>query len=238
MLSSLRLHKNKEVIAINGGENFGKGMCFRIHINGSKRRSWTWHPLFIIWSWFGKSICLSFDLLQGHFLCRLWVNSAKSLVVSFTCSREVHLKPILSRPSTIIHSLRVGLPYVQSNLQNALLLILCHWWGIHQGPPMKIFVPSTSAHYLGSRLRNYLVPWSLHASMSSFLAFNSGFTSLTPDRKIQSDVQYQLIYSHSMDCTMVPWESLTSMVISLALVNGCINDRYSSGFCHVRLQHM
>jgi hypothetical protein len=87
------------------------------------------------------------------------------------------------------------------------------------------FVPSTSTHYPESRLRNCLVPWSLHASMESFLTFDSGFTSLTPDRKIPSDVRHQIIYSQLMDCTIVPWESLTSMVISLALVNGYINDR-------------
>jgi hypothetical protein len=87
------------------------------------------------------------------------------------------------------------------------------------------FVPSTSAHYLESRLRNYLVPWSLHASIAGFLAFQSGFTSLTPYRKIPSGVQRQIIYSHLMDCTRVPWDSLTSMVIPLALVNGFINDR-------------
>jgi hypothetical protein len=86
-------------------------------------------------------------------------------------------------------------------------------------------VLSTSSHYPRSRLRNYLVPWSLHASMASFLAFDSGFTSLTPDQKIPSDVRHQIIYSHSMDCTIVPWESLILMVISLALVNGYINDR-------------
>jgi hypothetical protein len=86
-------------------------------------------------------------------------------------------------------------------------------------------VPSTSAHYPESRLRNYSIPWNLHASMESFLAFDSEFTSLNPDRKIPSVIQHQLIYSQSMDCTIVPWGSLTSMVISLALVNGCINDR-------------
>jgi hypothetical protein len=53
-----------------------------------------------------------------------------------------------------------------------------------------------------------------------FFSFDSGFTSLTPDRKIPSSVRLQLIYSHLMDCTTVPWESLTSMVISLTLVNG------------------
>ena len=47
------------------------------------------------------------------------------------------------------------------------------------------------------------------------------FTSLTFDRNIQQIVRYQIIYSHSRDCTRVPWESLTSLVISLALINGC-----------------
>jgi hypothetical protein len=75
------------------------------------------------------------------------------------------------------------------------------------------------------KTRNYLVPWNLHASMTCFFAFDSGFTSLTPDRKIPSDVRHQLIYSHSMGCTIVPWLSLTSMVISLALVNGFIIDQ-------------
>ena len=82
------------------------------------------------------------------------------------------------------------------------------------------FVPSTLAHYLETILRNSLVPWNLHASMAGFLAFDSGFTSLTSDRKIPPSVQPHLIDSHSLDCTRVPWESLTSLVISLALVNG------------------
>jgi hypothetical protein len=84
---------------------------------------------------------------------------------------------------------------------------------------MSLFL-STSAHYPGTRLRNYLVPWSLHASMAGFFALDSGFTSLIPDREIPSSVRPQLIYSHSLDCTIIPWGSLTSMVISLALVNG------------------
>jgi hypothetical protein len=87
------------------------------------------------------------------------------------------------------------------------------------------FVVSTSAHCPETRLRNSLVPWSLHASMVGFLAFDIGFTSLTPDRNISSDVQPHLIHSHSMDCASVPWESLTLMVIFLTLVNSFINDR-------------
>jgi hypothetical protein len=79
---------------------------------------------------------------------------------------------------------------------------------------------STSTHYPGIRLRNLLVPWNLHASMAGFLTFGSGFSLSTPDREIPSSVRPQLINSHSLDCTSVPWESLTLMVISLALVNG------------------
>jgi hypothetical protein len=33
------------------------------------------------------------------------------------------------------------------------------------------------------------------------------------------DVQLQLIHSHSLECTRVPWESLALMMISLTLVN-------------------
>ena len=50
--------------------------------------------------------------------------------------------------------------------------------------------------------------------------FRLKFTSLTFDRWIQLSVRHQIIYSHLGDCTRVPWESSTSMVISLALVNG------------------
>jgi hypothetical protein len=79
---------------------------------------------------------------------------------------------------------------------------------------------STSAHYPKSRLRNYLSTLKLACLNGKFLAFDSGFTSLTPDREIPLSVRHQLIYSQSMDCTIVPWESLALMVISLALVNG------------------
>jgi hypothetical protein len=60
--------------------------------------------------------------------------------------------------------------------------------------------------------------------MEGFLTFDSVFSLLTPDREFSLNVLPQLIYSHSVDRTSVPWESLISMVISLALVNGFIND--------------
>jgi hypothetical protein len=56
--------------------------------------------------------------------------------------------------------------------------------------------------------------------MVGFLTFDSGYSLLTSDREIPPTVQLQLINLHSLDCTSVPWESLTLIVISLALVNG------------------
>jgi hypothetical protein len=56
--------------------------------------------------------------------------------------------------------------------------------------------------------------------MTGFLAFDSGFSLLTPDWEIPMSVRPQLIDSHLLDCTIVPWDSLTLMVISLMLVNG------------------
>jgi hypothetical protein len=47
----------------------------------------------------------------------------------------------------------------------------------------------TSTHYPGIRLRNELVPWNLHASMAGFLAFDNGFSLLTPDWEILSSVR-------------------------------------------------
>ena len=78
---------------------------------------------------------------------------------------------------------------------------------------------STSTHYPGIRLRNQLVPWNLHVSMAGFLAFDSEFSLLTPDREIPPSVRPQIIDLHSLDCTRVPWKSLTLMVIYLSLVN-------------------
>ena len=56
--------------------------------------------------------------------------------------------------------------------------------------------------------------------MTDSLAFNNRLTSLTFDRNIQPNVRHQIIYSHLGECTRVPWELETLMVITLTLVNG------------------
>jgi hypothetical protein len=78
---------------------------------------------------------------------------------------------------------------------------------------------SASTHYPGIRPRNQLVPWDLHAFMESFLMSDSGLTSLTSNWMIPG--MFDFISSIHIHWNVeVPWESLTSMVTSLTLVNG------------------
>jgi hypothetical protein len=139
-------------------------------------------------------------------------------------------KPILSRPSAVVVSLRVGLPCVQSpivtcsvSLSNFFIHFVSLMWDTSR--PSCDESCSVDFNTLSViKTEKLFSTLKLACLNRKFLAFDSGFTSLTPDRGIPSSVRHQLIYSKSMDCTIVPWESLTLMVISLALVNGYIND--------------
>ena len=72
-------------------------------------------------------------------MCHIWVNAAKSLVVSSICSRAIHLKPLLSRPSAVIFSFWVGLPRVQSLNCHILwfTLKLCYLFRVTDGGYIK-----------------------------------------------------------------------------------------------------
>ena len=79
---------------------------------------------------------------------------------------------------------------------------------------------STSAHYPRSWSRNN--PFStlkLACLNGKFLTSGDGFTSMAFDRKILRGVRRQVLYSHHVNCTAVPWGSLSLSVIPLALVN-------------------
>ena len=79
---------------------------------------------------------------------------------------------------------------------------------------------STLAHYLRSRPRNN--PFStlkLACLSGKFLTFGDRFTSMTFERKILRGVWRQVPYSHHVNCTAVPWGSLSLSAIPLAPVN-------------------
>jgi hypothetical protein len=142
------------------------------------------------------------------------------------CSRAVHLKPLLIRPSAVILSLCVGLPCVQSPIATysvSLSNSVTHFVSLMGDTSRPSGDESCSVDISTlSRIKTWksFSTLKLACLNGKFLAFDSGFTSLASDREISSSVRHQLIYSQSMDCTIVPWESLTLMVISLALVNG------------------
>jgi hypothetical protein len=131
---------------------------------------------------------------------------------------------LLSRPSAVLKLYHVNLPQVNSkSLYTLIYLKYVTYFVSLMGdtlslPVMSLFLP-TSTHYPRIRIRKHLVAWNLNASMEGFLVFDSGFTSMALDWKIRPSVLLQLIISHLMDCTRVHWGSLTSMVISLPLVN-------------------
>jgi len=89
------------------------------------------------------------------------------------------------------------------------------WPSFHEFVPVKFNTLSRSYNY---KQISALEP--LHTSMVCFLTFDSRFTPLSPDQTISRNVQHHLIDLHLSDCTRVPWESLTLLVISLTLVIG------------------
>ena len=104
-------------------------------------------------------------------------------------------------------------------LQNIFDRVSCRWWGIHHGPPSTSLFLSTSTPYPRIGLRNqdkYLGPTCLNHRL---LRFQHVFTSLNLDWNILPSVRPHVLYSHLGGCTKICWESLTSMVISLTLVN-------------------
>ena len=101
-----------------------------------------------------------------------------------------------------------------------ICFVSCCICGIHQCPPMTGHFLSTLAHYLRSWLRNN--PFSnlkLTCLNGKFLTSSDRFTSMTFDRKILCGVRQWLIYSHHVNCIVVPWGSLSLSVTSLAPVN-------------------
>ena len=80
---------------------------------------------------------------------------------------------------------------------------------------------STSAHYPRSRLRdNPFSTLKLACLNGKFLTSGDRYTSMTFDQKILRGVRRQVLYSRHVNCTAVPWGSLSLLVIPLALVNG------------------
>ena len=79
---------------------------------------------------------------------------------------------------------------------------------------------STSAHYPRSWLNNN--PFStlkLACLNVKFLTSGDRFTSMAFDRKILRVVRHQLMYSHHINCTAVPWGSSSLSAIPLAPIN-------------------
>ena len=84
------------------------------------------------------------------------------------------------------------------------------------------FIPSNSNHLFWDKsIDSFRVPWDLQPSMAGSLVIDSfGNKSMSPDQWILSSVQPQHIYSHLLDCTLVPWFPFSLSMGDLMSVNG------------------
>jgi hypothetical protein len=98
------------------------------------------------------------------------------------CSREVSISRFNH------HKYHVSIPMSVHVLLIHQLTALCQFrvvdGGYIKALLQQVCFLSTSTHYPGTRIRNQLVPWDLHASMAGLLAFDRSFTSVTSDRMI------------------------------------------------------
>ena len=156
--------------------------------------------------------------LQSYCVSLWSSHAAKSLVMPLDVQRKKEFYPC-SQKNLCVSTLRQSYGYFIYNIPEFGSKVLCHRCGIHHGPPSTRLFLLTSTHHLGNSLRNkFSILRSIYLS-DIFSHFQHRFTSLSLDQNIPLGVRHQNIYSHLVDCTRVPWESLTSMVIPLTLVN-------------------
>jgi hypothetical protein len=103
--------------------------------------------------------CFVESMLPSHSLCHHM----------FKGSQPLHFHPCVSSPS------------FDPSLFITILICFVSMMGDTSWPSFDKSISIESTHYPRIRLRNQLVPWSLHASMAGFLIFDSWFTSLTSD---------------------------------------------------------
>jgi hypothetical protein len=138
--------------------------------------------------------------LLSHYV---WIYASSIQCSQVTChvaQFSMEVSSSINLCSIIHFHTHVSMHTFSISSKTIILISFLLMMGIHHGLPSMSFFLSTSTHHPGVRLRNQLVPWSLHASMGEFRTFNSGFPSLTSDRKIRLSVRPKLIDSHSREC--------------------------------------
>jgi len=111
-----------------------------------------------------------------------------------------------------------------------MIYVSCRWWEIHQGPLMTGRFLSTSAHYLGSWLRN--TPWYLG---TSYINWNSPHSrrNVYINGLRSKDFVWCLTSTHLLTPYKLYYSTLrtlTSSVVSLTFVNG-LHHRLTIRWC-------
>lgn len=113
---------------------------------------------------------------------------------------------------------------IPDSLYHPLLLhpfILCRWCGIYHGPPSTWSLPiyfNSLSENLVARLPSSTLE--LSCPNGNFFALDDKFTSLAFDRVISQVFDFSSFIHILWFVLLVPWEPLSLLVVSLALVNG------------------
>ena len=143
-------------------------------------------------------------------------NAAKFRVVPNNSQRKSWVKsPLIVN---IIHPMSVCIYSIPIYNMNSLKKN-CFRWGNHYGPLSSSLFLSTSTHHPGIRIRNHFSTLEPACLNGRYLHFRSLVYVIDLLSKYSMNVWHQFIYSCSLDCTDVPWESLFLLLISLTFVN-------------------
>ena len=192
------------------------------------RYLWTWHLSAYHFSQLGIQLismvihfhesCHSFESFKLlhcplSYCVFVWsIHATKSFVVLPDVQRKVEEVYLYSQNSLCVSTFESVLWLPHSHHSRTLFRVSCRRCGIHHGPPLTRLFRSTLAHHPRNSLRN-------NFSTLRFVCFNEifsrswhRFTSSTFDRKIPLGVWHQDIYSRSVDCTRVRWESFVRII--------------------------
>ena len=152
-----------------------------------------------------------------HPLWMLYPSLSQCFQVIFCCafsSKIVCLESSFPHPISYTMSMSVLLFLIYHHY---LSPISCHLWGTHHFPPLTSLFMSTTAYHPGLKLRTYPIPWNSHASMMGILIFDSGFYTIDPCWEIPWLFDFNSFIHILLECTTIPWESSSLLVISLTL---------------------
>ena len=226
MLSSSSLHKNKEVLARNGGGKFGKGICFSysywlaVSVALEHNTPYSSFEAGLGNPFVSHSICYKVipyivfeSMLPNHWSCHSYVQEKSIWNLYWVGHLQLSILSVSTFPMSgsicIILYFTFKIYYSFHVIDGGYIKALL-WRFLFRR--LQLIIRKQDLEilwYLGTCMPQWQV-----SSLSTV-----GFHYWPLIGRFRRVFDFSS-FIHSLDCTSVPWDSLTLMVISLALVNG------------------